>query len=879
MAFSSSVAVAPPGGLVIMALVFYRPAFYGLLVLLALVLLVIARRYRLRWWPAYPMRLLIIALIMASLFFPRGELQAEPLQSRQVLIIDQMINLPADIQTALFEQATTWRNGEGNRLLISFGTNWESVSIGQEHSGFDAQVEDLSAALDLAVEFLGASSGNIFLASAGMANSNPMANAALDRLTYSGHSLDIISFWELDPNLIEMVSNDVALVSLTVPPLLWEGASFDINTTIYSPQDREATLRWSAGGEILAEEIHSLTVGIQQFSLLVQAPSSELYSLEVNVIAEGDPRPQNNVQFATVKIYPSPRVLILSSLPNDVQNLVESLQSERIEVKVLSPEQMPTNLEELNYYRVIFLHNFLANQLSQEQMAALKIFVTKHGGGVVFLGGRNSFTLGGYKNTLLEPLMPVKLEPPPRPNPATLVLVIDKSSSMKTIGALIQPMDLAKEAAMRVIETLGADDMLGLITYDRGYEWELPVSAMGDGLTLRQALDIVSQIRSGGGTKTYNALQGAIEGLRSSGLARDSFIILLSDGKSADGKWETFQDLASEAHADGITISTVALGPSVDQETMRRIAEAGKGRYYQVLDPTDLPRIMLSESKAARNENIQDGLTSLSVSEHNHPVLSGLNMADLPILNAYNALTSKADLGAEDVLLSSNFNDPVFSVWQVGLGRVAAWMGDLGEEWTTSWSDSKAPGLHTFWSQVVRYSLPDPSLGPAAVNVSTDNSSITVQASILDEFGVPVNFAKPQFAFSNQDGAVELSALPQTGPGIYEIQMPRAREGVYQSVLNYISKEKEIFIEDSFAINYPEEYALLDQTEGQANLTRWAELGDGQMVSLKEELAAPSETDIRLAARAEDWKWVLLAILLIWPVEIAVRRRWLPWVT
>jgi hypothetical protein len=288
---------------------------------------------------------------------------------------------------------------------------------------------------------------------------------------------------------------------------------------------------------------------------------------------------------------------------------------------------------------------------------------------------------------------------------------------------------------------------------------------------------------------------------------------------------------------------------------------------------------MLSESKAARNENIQDGLTSLRVGEDNHPVLSGLNMADLPVLNAYNAVTSKADIGAEDVLLSNNFNDPVFSVWQVGLGRVAAWMGDLGEEWTTSWSDSNAPGLQTFWSQVVRYSLPDPSLGPAAINVSTDNHSITVQASILDEFGVPVNFAKPQFAFSNQDGAVELSTLPQTGPGIYEIQMPRASEGVYQSVLNYVSKEKDIFIEDSFVINYPEEYALLDQTEGQANLTRWAELGGGQIISLKEELAAPSETNIRITARADDWKWVILAILLFWPVEIAVRRRWLPWVT
>jgi Ca-activated chloride channel homolog len=768
---------------------------------------------------------------------------------------------------------------EGNRLVITFGTYQNGLFIHPERSGYAAKVKDMSGAVDLALEFMGASSGNILLTSTGTMAPSPAIDSALDKLAQSGHSLDVISFWELAPSLSEMVSNDVVVVSLSVPPLLWEGTSFNVNATVYSPQAKDATIRWTAGSEILSEEVHSLAAGTQQVNFLVQAPPSDLYPLEVQVVAEGDPRPQNNVQYAAVKVYPSPRVLVLSPRTSDAQNLVRNLQADGIEVNALPPDQMPTNLNDLNDYRVIFLHNFLASQLSQEQMAALKIFVTKHGGGLVFLGGRNSYTLGGYKNTLLEPIMPIKLEPPPRPNPATLVLVIDKSSSMKMFGALIQPIDLAKEAAMRVIESLGTDDMLGLITYDRDYKWDLPVSALGDGLTLRRALDIVSQIRSGGGTKTYNALQGAIDGLRSSGLAQDSFIILLSDGKSADGKWDTFQELASAAYADGITISTVALGPGVDQETMRRIAEAGKGRYYEVMDPTDLPRIMLSESKAARNENIQDGLTDLRVGEDNHPVLSGMNIADLPILNAYNAVTSKADLGAEDVLLSSNFNDPVFSVWQVGLGRVAAWMGDLGEEWSTGWTDPNAPGFRTFWSQVARYSLPDPSLSAASMNMSFDSQSITLQASILDEFGMPVNFAKPQFAFSKQDGTVELNSLPQTGAGIYQIQLPRASEGVYKSVLNYTHKEKEFLIEDSFVINYPAEYAAIEPTEGQANLTRWAELGSGQIVSLQDERVAPSETDIRFTAKTDAWKLLLSAILLFWPVEIAFRRRWLPWVT
>ena len=129
----------------------------------------------------------------------------------------------------------------------------------------------------------------------------------------------------------------------------------------------------------------------------------------------------------------------------------------------------------------------------------------------------------------------------------------------------------------------------------------------------------------------------------------------------------------------------------------------------------ELPGVVTGETRATQSENVQEGETTVDTHTSGHPLLSGMNLADFPTLNAYNALKSRADEGAEDILISSSFDDPLLSAWQYGLGRVVAWMGDAGEEWTLNWLDWDKLAL--FWSQVIRYALPDPGIDPRQVTV------------------------------------------------------------------------------------------------------------------------------------------------------------------
>jgi hypothetical protein len=352
-------------------------------------------------------------------------------------------------------------------------------------------------------------------------------------------------------------------------------------------------------------------------------------------------------------------------------------------------------------------------------------------------------------------------------------------------------------------------------------------------------------------------------------------LLVLSDGQSFDGSPEEFKAIAEAAYQHGITISTIAMGKDIARDVMSLIAKAGKGRYYEVTDIGALPRIMLSESQAARAENIQEGSTTLKEGEPQHPVLSGMSSSLLPELKGYNALSSKSDQGAEDILVSANFSDPILSVWQYGLGRVAAWMGDTGEEWTLPWSSPALQGQ--FWSQVVRYALPNPALGPAQVDVIASDIGLAVDASIRSAENI-TQMVQVTFSYAEVSGKVRTFNVPQSGPGVYHLDLTRPPEGAYRAVLSYQAGDAPAQeVAAPFSVSPPLEWLPGDAAAGQSNLLAWAKLANGEVSSLESELAVGQVTGEKVVKPQINPAWLALAALLLWPFDILIRRRWLPW--
>ena len=108
----------------------------------------------------------------------------------------------------------------------------------------------------------------------------------------------------------------------------------------------------------------------------------------------------------------------------------------------------------------------------------------------------------------------------------------------------------------------------------------------------------IARMTSGGGTAIFPALDMGYQDL-SVTRARTRHIILMTDGQSPT---EGISDLVQTAASEGITISTVGLGPQVDRALLEGIAESGGGRSYFTNDPYNVPRIFTKEtSQVARS--------------------------------------------------------------------------------------------------------------------------------------------------------------------------------------------------------------------------------------------------------------------------------------
>jgi Ca-activated chloride channel homolog len=856
-----------------MALVLYRPLFWISLVTLALALFWLARRLRLRWLPAWVLRVSLIAIILFLLFSPRGEFFGEQLEPRQVLLIDRSDSVSPDARAQIEQQAKIWQQAGPNRLIVLFGGEIKEVSLpGMDWPEVDGRRTDASAALQRAIELLGDQPGRIVLATDSVFPAPSEVNALISQIVDRGSKLDVI------PLPAVGAGADLFVGPLWIPEVLWADTPFTAILPVVAPVSGEATVTLTVNGSEQSERAETLTAGENYVVFNDLSAEAGILTLEADVMFSGDSREDNNQSYAAARIIPAPRVLFVSQNAEQDAAFVNTLRESGLQVDSSIPGTLPTDVYSLGRYQVIFLNNLLASHFVPEQVLALEFFASQMGGGLIFLGGRNSYTLGGYQDTLFAEMLPVELKPPPRSerSPTTFVLVVDRSESMGEPQPFTRPIELAREAAMRAIETLNADDYVGVLTYANDAHWDVPIELVGNGLALRASQDAISRVSATGITNMYEALLSVVQEVSAAQLTETRLILVLSDGVSTDGSFEEFQALARNAHEAGVSISTIALGAVPEaMELMEMIAGEADGRYHLVLQPTELPRIMIAEGQAARGENIQMGTTSLINGEQAHPVLSGFSMAQLPALDGYIALTSRSDQGAEDILLSAGLRDPILSSWQYGLGRVIAWMGDTGNDWASGWNSW--PEASLFWSQVVRYALLNPQLGPSTADVQVDGNRVSIRLQLQSEAGASLNGLEPQLIYVNSAGVADGSALQQVGPGEYLTEIGYLEPGAYRAVARYQIGQETLEEPIPFAVNYPPEWQPVEPQAGRQALLALAEAAGGSEVQLDIDLAEPVIAQTR--EQLDDLSGrLLLALVLFWPLEVAIRRRWLPWI-
>ena len=187
---------------------------------------------------------------------------------------------------------------------------------------------------------------------------------------------------------------------------------------------------------------------------------------------------------------------------------------------------------------------------------------------------------------------------PERVQPADLVVVLDRSGSMRG-----RKMMDARGAAEMLIDRLSSRDRLALVTYANGVRIESPLAFVDDARR-RQLKAALERIGTGGGTNLGGGLQRGIETLLAEPLTgRQRKVILISDGLANQGITDphALGRMAANAAEQNAAVSTVGVGYDFNETLMTAIADYGTGRYHFLEDPRAFARVFESELQSARH--------------------------------------------------------------------------------------------------------------------------------------------------------------------------------------------------------------------------------------------------------------------------------------
>jgi Mg-chelatase subunit ChlD len=665
----------------------------------------------------------------------------------------------------------------------------------------------------------------------------------------------------LTVNVVEVASPavvDAAVTKLDAPTRWRAGGRMPVVVHVRASRPAAATVSLRRDGSVQETQPVSFTAGAGSVRFWPEVAQEGPVRWSGEVAMAGDTVADNDRAHGLTWIMPPARVLVVGDGPGAV-GLADRLTSAGLGATVLAPGRLPGRLSSLAAWDALVLVDVPAAALGLDQQAAVAAFAETLGRGVVLAAGRQSFLPGGWAGSPLAQMAPVRLDPPPRDqrDEVALVLMIDQSASMGSAdgATAVSKLALAREAAALAAETLHAGDRLGVVAYDDAAKWLIPLAQV-DGAERPPSLEAaLGGLNPGGGTRILSALELALPALAALDVPT-RHAVLLTDGRDFSTDLAAYDQAVGRAREAGVTLSTIAVGADADRDLLARLAERGRGRFHQADDPGDLPRLTVQESETLRARSEQRGRFQARVpGSVAAPLLAGVDVAALPPLTGYLATTARPEA---DVVLETPNGDPLLALWQVGPGRVAAWLSDVGDEWTTDWASS--PAAADFWAAMVRHVAPLPDATGLDVVVAPDERAARISVDALDPAGHPIDLAELTLTISDTMGQLNVD-VPQTAPGRYGTAIELPAEGAFPAELRMAQAERPL----TLGLGLSSAPGRAPLTDAPRRLAALAAAGGGEILTRLPERAGNAYNRQPLGP-------LLVALLaLLWPVDVALQ--------
>lgn len=663
---------------------------------------------------------------------------------------------------------------------------------------------------------------------------------------------------------------EVLIEGLEIAPQIREGETLDVVIAVGATVETTATVKLWLDTKLISEQTVNLTPGTNRYTATQSSLKRGFHTFWARVESPVDTLKENNELAGFTVVKDRPRVLMIAQNESEGKELRDALSNSDIQVELRPPGFIPPRLSAMKRYDSIVLINLPASALSLDQMKTIQGYVQNLGGGLLTVGGENSYSLGDWAKTPLADVLPVTMNIPGKRDrgSVSLMLIIDKSGSMDMREEGVTKMQMAREAAQLALDSLDPTDRIGVISFDTQARFVMPFRAVGTGAQVDQIKERIKTIEASGGTEIYPALDQGFRAIRETP-GKYKHIILLTDGRSLSSA--DYDKLIAQMRQEAVTLSTIAIGSDSDTQLLEELAKQGEGRYYYVDRARDIPKVTTKEAKIASGSPIVEGEIQPKVLAPS-PIMRGIAPASLPTLSGYVVASTKEN--AQTVLAPDEVRaDPILAQWQYGLGRSVAWTSDLKAKWAAAWltwNDFKK-----LWAQAVRWTMPAPSDPNLQTTVHLEGANAIIRVDAVDDEGtfrdsqdLRVNILGPGYQVNDQP-------MRQTAPGRYEFIATVDEQGVYSVDVSQVENGKVTRTESTgFVVPYPAEYRFFGADEN--FLSRIAGITGGKI--LRDPRGAWTTDGVKFQGQdwTPLWPWLLGIALGLFPLDIAMRRLQVP---
>jgi len=566
---------------------FARPLFLWLFCALPLLWL----RAGDRRWLVLTLRMFIAALLIITLADPQAVHETHQSEQR-IFAYDLSQSVSASMRRWMAQATQELGPSEKDSVFV-FGADAKPVrnlgEAGLVNNGgaarIDSQQTNLENLLSKLLE-LPAAPRSLFLFTDGW-----QTEGDVERLIPAAAAAGL-KIYPILPSERQPISN-VAVTKLLAPAQAESGENVNLRVVLENQNDRtiEGSLVLKRNGQVFRTERIKLPPGSQTLSYQTAPDNTALNVFQVNFTSKNsdDDRFQaDNHAMAWLSVRLKAKILLINGRSGAGSHLEQIIKRQGFDLTVRTAETAPAPAG----FKVIIFNNAEREKFPAGFLAAAERQVAE-GAGFMMLGAENSFAPASYRHTPIEKLLPLDPKEPPKPEEKTraVVLVIDKSGSMREDNRIIY----AKEAAKAVARQLKDADLLGVVGFD---EKPFVVVYLETMARLRGRIDTqIDRLKPGGQTYFLPAIREARQQLDRVNAAR-KHVILLSDGMDSIARTrqgEVIGQVIDMKNDSKIITSAVAISSDADVATLKRISKEGGGLFHHTTDPASLPKIVLEQ--------------------------------------------------------------------------------------------------------------------------------------------------------------------------------------------------------------------------------------------------------------------------------------------